>query len=99
MLFLCWMFVDVAETVVALLLLCGVLSFRNIQKLSSMNVNYFEMFVLVISQLCRSCSWGLSWLVAENNDMSFFQLFQYCMGSGLGTIGDFSSEQLLHDPS
>ena len=30
--------------------------------------------------------------------MSFFQLFQYCLGSGLGTIGDFSSKQLLHDP-
>ena len=29
--------------------------------------------------------------------MSFFQLFQYCQGSGLGTTGDFSSEQLLHD--
>ena len=29
---------------------------------------------------------------------SFFQLFQYYLGSGLGTIGDFSSEQLLHDP-
>ena len=28
--------------------------------------------------------------------MSFFQLFQYCLGSGLGTIGDFSIEQLLH---
>ena len=39
----------------------------------------------------------LSWLVAENNDMSFFQLFQYCLESGLGTIGEFSSEQLLHD--
>ena len=37
-------------------------------------------------------------MVAENNDMSFFELFQYCLGSGLGTIGDFSSEQLLHDP-
>ena len=49
-------------------------------------------------ELCRSCSLGLSWLVAENNDLSFFQLFQYCLGSGLGTIGDFSSEQLLHDP-
>ena len=30
--------------------------------------------------------------------MSFFQLFQYCLGSGLGTTGDFSSEQLLRDP-
>ena len=30
--------------------------------------------------------------------MSFFQLFQYCLRSGLGTIGDFSSEQLLHGP-
>ena len=30
--------------------------------------------------------------------MSFFQLFQYCLGSGLGTIGDFSSKQLLLDP-
>ena len=39
----------------------------------------------------------LSWLVAENNDMSFCQLFQYCLESGLGTIGEFSSEQLLHD--
>lgn len=29
--------------------------------------------------------------------MSFFQFFQYCLGSGLGTTGDFSSEQLLHD--
>ena len=28
---------------------------------------------------------------------SFFQLFQYCLGSGLGTIGDFFSEQLQHD--
>ena len=27
--------------------------------------------------------------------MSFFQ---YCLGSGLGTIADFSSEQLLHGP-
>ena len=34
-------------------------------------------------------------MVAENNDMSFFPLFQYCLGSGLGTIGDFSSEQPL----
>ena len=48
-------------------------------------------------QLCRSCSKGLSQLVPESNDMSFFQLFQYCQGSGLGTTGDFSSEQLLHD--
>ena len=30
--------------------------------------------------------------------MSFFQLFQYCLGQGKRTIGDFSSEQLLHDP-
>ena len=37
-------------------------------------------------------------MVAENDDMSFFELFQYCLGSGLGCIGDFSSEQLLHDP-
>ena len=27
----------------------------------------------------------------KTNDMSFFQLFQHCLGSGLGTIGDFSS--------
>ena len=33
--------------------------------------------------------------MAENNDMSFVQLFQYCL---VGTIGDFSSKQLLHDP-
>ena len=32
------------------------------------------------------------------NDMSFFQLFQYRLGSGKRTIGDFSSEQLLRDP-
>ena len=25
-------------------------------------------------------------------------MFQCCLGSGLGTIGDFSPEQLLHDP-
>ena len=37
-------------------------------------------------------------MVAENNDMPFFELFQYCLVSGLGTIGDFSSEPLLHDP-
>ena len=30
--------------------------------------------------------------------MSFFQLFQNCLGSGLGTFGDFSSGLLLHDP-
>ena len=30
--------------------------------------------------------------------MTFFQLLQYSLGLGLGTIGDFSSEQLLHDP-
>ena len=30
--------------------------------------------------------------------MPFFKLFQYCLGSGNRTIGDFSSEQLLHDP-
>ena len=30
--------------------------------------------------------------------MSFFQLFQYCLEQGKRTIGDFSSEQLLHDP-
>ena len=30
--------------------------------------------------------------------MSFFQLFQYCLGSGKRTIGDFISEQLLHAP-
>ena len=36
-------------------------------------------------------------MAAENNDISFFQLFQYCLASGLGTIGDFSSKQLLHD--
>lgn len=70
MLFLFWMFVDVAETVVALLLLCGlgivrvflvlchlvITSFRNIKKRSSMNFNYFEMYLLVVSPLCRSCS-------------------------------------------
>ena len=28
-----------------------------------------------------------------------FNFFWYCLGSGLGTIGDFfSEEQLLHDP-
>ena len=70
MLFLCWMFVGVSETVVALLLLCGVdivrvfsvlchlviASFRNIKKLSSMNFNYFQMYLLVVSQLCTSFS-------------------------------------------
>ena len=52
------------------------------------------------SRLARlwSCPEGLSWLVAENNDMAFFQLFQYCLRSGLGTIGDFSCEQGLHNP-
>ena len=35
-------------------------------------------------------------MVAENNDMSFFQLFLFCLGSGKRTIGDFSSEQLQH---
>ena len=45
-------------------------------------------------QLCRSCSKCLSWLVVENNDMSFFQLFQYFLWS----VGDTSSDQLLHDP-
>ena len=35
-------------------------------------------------------------MIAENNNMSFFQVFQYCLGSGLGTIVDFSSEQLVH---
>ena len=30
--------------------------------------------------------------------MLFFQLFQYCLGSVLGIIGDFFSEQLLYDP-
>ena len=30
--------------------------------------------------------------------MSFFPLFQYRFGSGKRTIGDFFSEQLLHDP-
>ena len=30
--------------------------------------------------------------------MLFFQLFQYYLGPGKPTIGDFSSEQLLHDP-
>ena len=44
-------------------------------------------------QLRRSCLEGLSWLAAENNDMSFFQLFQYCLGSGLDTIGDYSESQ------
>ena len=29
--------------------------------------------------------------VAENNDMSFFQLFQYCLGLRLGTFGNFPS--------
>ena len=29
--------------------------------------------------------------------MSFCQLFQYYLGSGKLTIGDLSSEQLLHD--
>ena len=29
--------------------------------------------------------------------MSFVQLFQYCLGSGKRTIGDFSSEELLHN--
>ena len=36
-------------------------------------------------------------MVAEHNDTSFFQLFQYCLGSELGIIGDFSSEQLQPD--
>ena len=31
-------------------------------------------------QLCRSRSEGLSWLFAENNDKSFFQLFQFLFG-------------------
>ena len=31
--------------------------------------------------------------------MSLFPLFQYCLGSEKRTIGDFSSEQLLHDPT
>ena len=63
-----------------------------------LRVSYKTMFATT-SQLCRAARKGLSWLVAENDDMSFFQLFQYCLGSGLGTIGDFSSDQLLHDPN
>ena len=47
---------------------------------------------------CVEAACKVSWLVAENNGMSFFELFQYCLGSGLGTIGDFFSAQLLHDP-
>jgi len=31
--------------------------------------------------------------------MSSFQFFLYCLGSGKRTSGDFSSEQLLHDPT
>ena len=36
-------------------------------------------------------------MVAGNNNMSFFQLFKYCLRSEVGTIGDFSSEQPLND--
>ena len=57
-----------------------------------------ESKTLDFLQLCRSCPEGLSWLVAENNDMSLFKLFQYCSKKGLGTTVDFFSEQLLHDP-
>ena len=35
-------------------------------------------------------------MVAGNNDLSFFQLFYYCLGSGKRFIGDVSSEQLPH---
>ena len=74
MLFLFWMFVDVAETVVALLLLCGVgivqslfsplsfgniiASFRNFKKLSSMNFDYFEMYPLVVRDGPLETLWG-----------------------------------------
>ena len=38
------------------------------------------------------------WSQKTIDDMPFFKLFQYCLRLGLDTIGDFSSEQLLHDP-
>ena len=96
MLFLFWMFVDVTETVVALLLLCNL---GIVQSFFSPLSFFNRILPQLVSQLCKSCSQGLFWLVVENNDMSFFQLFQYCLGSRLGTIGDFFSEQLLHDAS
>ena len=51
-----------------------------------------------IIQWSRSCSSGLSWLVAENNDMSFFRLFQCCLGSGSGTTGDLPYWPILQRP-
>ena len=39
-----------------------------------------------------------SLLVARNNDMSFYPLFKYCLGLGKRTVGDLSSEQLVHYP-
>ena len=32
-------------------------------------------------------------MVAENNDMSFFKLFQYSLGSGLGTPSEVLKPQ------
>ena len=46
---------------------------------------------------CVGAAWKVSPDWPQKTMMSFFQLFQYCLGSGLGTIGDYSSEQLQHD--
>ena len=53
------------------------------------------------AHLCKGCadvSRKVSPDWSRKTMTSFFELFQYWLGSGLGTIGDFSSEQLLHDP-
>ena len=84
--------------VVKLLLYGGTLVARFLRELRVHVCRAISPNSSITNQLCRSCWEGLSWLVTENNDMLFFQLFQYCLGSGLGTIGDFFSEQLPHDP-
>ena len=45
-------------------------------------------------QITGSTMWSTYHLASYGR--LFFKLFQYCLGSGLGTISDFSSEQLLH---
>ena len=49
------------------------------------------------SRVGAACKVSLDWS-QKTMTSHFLKLFQYFWGSGLGTIGDFSSEQMLHDP-
>ena len=71
------------------MLLITEIRIKNLLSYSSLR-NIWQGKCLLILSSCVGAARKVSpdWL-QKNNDMSFFQLFKYCLGLGLGTIGDF----------